>query len=172
MLWAYISLIGIQIFFALFIVFLCIAFLTGGPYVPSRKSSVASMIRLAGIRKGSRVIDVGSGDGRVLFAAADSGAIASGYEINPFLVWYTNVLAFMRGKSGYVHASWKDLWKAQFSDADIIFVYLIPWKMADLEKKLRKEAKRGTLVISNSFVFPKWKMIGSDPEHHVYAYRL
>lgn len=168
----YVVLIGIQIFFALFIIFLCVAFLTGGPFVPSKNSAIQSMMKLSGVTKGSSVIDVGSGDGRVLFAAEQAGAIAHGYEINPFLVVYTNVAAFVRGKSNRVHASWKDLWTASLSDADIIFVYLIPWKMADLERKLRKEAKKGTVVISNSFIFPKWTMIKSDPAHHIYAYRL
>ena len=169
---AYTLLLGIQIFFALFILFLCIAFVTGGPFVPSKQSSVDAMIRLAGIKRGTRVVDVGSGDGRVLFASARAGADATGYEINPFLVWFTNVRSFFTGTSKHVRAVWKDLWKTDLSNADVIFVYLIPWRMADLEAKLKKEAKKGTVVISNSFMFPKWKMIRSDTAHHIFAYRL
>lgn len=161
-----------QILFAVFFLYLCLAFVTGGPFVPSNRKSVDAMIALARITKGTTVIDVGSGDGRVLFAAAKEGARAIGIEINPYLVLFTGIKAALGPYKGRVTAIWKNLWKADLSRADIVFVYLIPWRMEELAGKLKRELKPGSLVITNSFIFPGWKRIREDAAHHVFAYRV
>lgn len=79
-------LLCIQILFAVFILFLCVSFITGGPFVPSNNESVTAMITAARLKKGMTVYDIGSGDGRVLFQAQTHGVNAIGIEINPFLV--------------------------------------------------------------------------------------
>jgi len=155
-----------------FFLFLCLAFVTGGPFVPSSKHSVEAMIKLADIKKGQIIYDVGSGDGRVLFEAAKQGAHAVGIEINPYLVWYTQILAFFGAYRGRITVLWKNLWKADLSHADVVFVYLIPWKMDVLSEKLKRELKPGSLVISNSFIFPGWKIVRQDKVSHVYAFRI
>ncbi len=128
------------------------------------------MIELAHIIKGARVIDLGSGDGKLLFLASQHGAIATGYEINPFLVLFTNIKAFFY--SHHIRAIWKNFWKADISDADIVFVYLLPWRMEKLAAKLKKECKPGTMIVSNSFIFPNWKILREDKKHHVYVFRV
>ncbi|MCL4200836.1 50S ribosomal protein L11 methyltransferase [Patescibacteria group bacterium] len=160
----------IQLIMAGFFLFLCLAFVTGGPFVPSSKTSVMAMVKLANLRSGQTVFDVGSGDGRVLMAAARQGAKAVGIEINPYLVWYTRFRALWRPYKGKVTVLWQNLWTTDLSRADVVFVYLIPWKMADLAAKLKKELKPGALVISNSFIFPGWKVVRKDTDHHVYAF--
>ena len=162
----------IQLVFAGFFLFLCLAFVTGGPFVPSTKKAVDAMVKLAKIRPGQTVIDVGSGDGRVLFAAAKNGAHAIGIEINPYLVRFTQIKAFIGQHRGNIKVHWQNLWKADLSSADVVFVYLIPWKMEVLAKKLKTELKPGTLVISKSFIFPGWKIVRQDTVHHVYAFRI
>ncbi len=162
----------LQLLFAGFFLFLCLAFVTGGPFVPSNKRSVTAMVKLARINKGQTIYDVGSGDGRVLFEAAKTGARAIGIEINPYLVHYTNVRAFLSPYRGRVKAEWKNLWHADLKRADVVFVYLIPWKMDVLADKLKKELKPGSLVISNSFIFPGWKIIREDKTNHVYAFKI
>ena len=162
----------IQLLFAGFILFLCLAFMTGGPFVPSSKRSVAAMVKLAKLRPGQTVIDVGSGDGRVLFEAAKQGANAVGIEINPYLVHYTRIRAFLGHYRGNITVLWKNLWSADLIQADVVFVYLIPWKMEVLAAKLQKELKPGSLVISNSFIFPGWKITRKDAEHHVYVFTM
>ena len=162
----------IQLFLAGFFLYLCIAFMTGGPFVPTRNSSVDAMIRVAGIRNGMTVVDLGSGDGRVLLAAAREGAYAVGFEINPYLVWYTRLRAFLSPQRGMISVYWKNLWRADISRADIVFVYLIPWRMKELAGILNRQLKPGSLVISNSFIFPDWKVIRKDTVNHIYVYRL
>lgn len=162
----------VQIAFAVFFLFLCLAFVTGGPFVPSRKSSVEAMVRLAHIKDGQRIIDVGSGDGRVLFAAAKKGAIATGIEINPYLVLFTRIRALLSPYRGAIRAHWQNLWNADLSGADTVFVYLLPWRMEELAAKLNRELRPGSTVITNSFIFPGCKRIRQDAANHVYAYRI
>lgn len=162
----------IQLLFAGFFLFLCLAFVTGGPFVPSNKRSVAAMVKLARIKTGTTVYDVGSGDGRVLFEAARQGAKTVGIEINPYLVQYTRLAAFLGAYRGRITVLWQNLWNADLSEANVVFVYLIPWKMDVLANKLKKELKPGSLVISNSFIFPGWKILRQDKANHVYAFRI
>jgi hypothetical protein len=153
-------------------VYLCIAFITGGPYVPSRKKSVDSMIRIARLTNKSVIYDLGSGDGRVLFAAAKIGARAVGIEMNPYLVLWTTIQKFFMPDKKNITVLWKNLWTANLHDADVVFVYLIPWRMETLAVKLKKELKPGSLVISNSFIFPTWTILRSDEKNHIYVFQV
>lgn len=164
--------IASQLIFAAFILFLCLAFVTGGPFVPSSKTAVAAMVGAAHIKKGMTVYDVGSGDGRVLFAAAAQGANAVGIEINPYLVLYTRIRAFFSPYRGRIRVIWGNLWRTPVSGANLVFVYLIPWKMDALADKLNSELSPGTTVVSNSFIFPHWKSIHTDSKHHIYSFRV
>ncbi len=162
-----------QLAFAVFFFYLTIAFITGAPFVPSTNKAAKSMIALANIKKGQTVYDLGSGDGRLLFLAAERGAkIAIGYEINPFLVLFTSMKALFSPYKKSVHVVARSFWGAPIENADVVFVYLLPWRMKQLEKKLAGELKKGTVVVSNSFIFPNWKILRSDPANHVYAFRI
>lgn len=162
----------LQLVVAGFFLFLCLAFVTGGPFVPSSKKSVAAMVKLAHIKPGQTVYDLGSGDGRVLFEAAKRGANAVGIEINPYLVHYTRIRAILGHYRGNITVLWKNLWTADLRGADVVFVYLIPWKMDVLAEKLKKELKPGSLIISNSFIFPGWNVVRKDTGAHIYVYTI
>lgn len=170
--WLYILLLIIQILFAGFILFLLIAFMTGGPFVPSSGRTVSAMVKAASIRRGMTVYDVGSGDGRILMAAAALGANAVGIEINPYLVWYTRLRAFLSPYRDKIRVIWGDLWKTDLTGADRVFVYLIPWRMQELAAKMERELPKDARIITNSFIFPGWKSVSRDPKHHVYTFRI
>jgi len=160
----------LQLAFVLFFFFLVLSFYTGAPFVPSRLKSAKRMIELAHISKGTRVIDLGSGDGKLLFLAASQGGVAIGFEINPFLVLFTNIKAFCSPYKTRVRAIWKNFWNSNLSNADVVLLYLIPWKMEKLEQKLLKETKPGTLIISNSFIFPNIPCTNKDEINHVFVF--
>jgi len=122
------------------------------------------MINLAHIKKGDTVYDLGSGNGKLLLLASKKGAETVGFEINPLLVLFSN----LRGAP----TRWKNFWHADIHDADVIFIYLIPWKMKRLVAKIKKECKQGTIIVSNSFIFPNWKILRQDVAHHVYVFRI
>ncbi len=154
----------IQLGFAIFLFYSIIAFLTGAPFVPSTSPAAGAMIRLAAIKKGDRVYDLGSGNGKLVLLAKNMGANAVGYEINPLLVLLSN----LRGAK----TKWKNFWSADIHDADVVFVYLLPFRMEKLEKKLKKELKKGTLVVSNSFIFPHWNILRKDTKNHIYVFSI
>ena len=128
----------VHLFFALLILFLMLSFLTGGPFVPSNNKSAQSMIDIAGIKPGMTVYDLGSGDGRILLAAAKKGAKAIGIEINPFLVLWSKI----RCRDKNIIVRWNSLWNTDISDAHVVFVYLLPTHMKKLEQKLTRELRR------------------------------
>ena len=162
----------LQIGFVIFFFYMCIASVTGAPFVPTKNASADAMIRLAGIKKGDTLYDLGSGNGKLLFLAAQKGACAIGYEINPILVLLSNIRALFSSNRRHVRTVWKNFWHADIHDADVIFVYLLPWKMKRLADKLKKELKPGTTIVSNSFIFPGWKIFRQDPANHIYVFRI
>lgn len=161
----------IQLGFAVCILFLTIAFITGAPFVPSAKPTSQTMIDLARIKPGTKIYDLGSGDARLLFLAAQRGATAVGLEINPFLVIFSWLKKTFSPQRNHIQVRWQNFWTIDLSDADVVFVYLLPWKMDSLAKKLSRELKPGSLVVSNSFIFPKWKILRADKSTHVYVFK-
>lgn len=157
--------------FGLLIFFLTIAFVTGAPFVPSTKKVSEKMIALANIKKGDIVYDLGSGDGRLLFLAVKEGAgKAIGFEINPYLVLYTWIKILLSPDKNHLGVMLKNFWRADLRNADVVFVYLLPWRMEALAKKLIKELKPGARIVSNSFIFPNWKILRKDDPTHVYVF--
>lgn len=163
----------LNILFGLLIFYLLIAFLTGAPFVPSTKLTANVMIGLAEINKKSIVYDLGSGDGRLLNLSMKKGAKkAIGYEINPYLVFVSRTRFLLSPFKKTVHIYLKNFWNANIHDADVVFIYLLPWRMEQLKKKLLTELKPGALVVSNSFIFPKWRVLRSDEKTHVYVFKV
>lgn len=163
----------VNLFFAILLLFLCMAFWTGAPFVPSTKKTAKAMIDQAKLKSTDTVYDLGSGDGRLLFLAAKKGIKKGiGVEINPWLVIFTNLRILFSSYRTTLSCQWGDFWKKDFSSADVVFVYLLPWKMEALQKKLQKELKPGTRIVSNSFIFPHWKQAASDPVNHVYVFEV
>lgn len=162
----------LNVSFALFIFFLTLAFITGAPFVRSNKKAVDAMVRLAKIKKGSKVYDLGSGDATLLFRAADLGATAVGLEINPFLVFWSWIKILGSPYRSRIHVQWQNFWHTDLHDADVVFVYLLPWRMEKLEKLLLTKCKSSTLVVSNSFIFPSLTSLDTDKEAHVYSFRV
>lgn len=164
--------LSIHLLFAITIFFLVLSFITGAPFVPSTRMTANAMAKIAHLGPGKTVYDLGSGDGRLLMLAGSYGARAVGVEINPFLVLFTRLRAFFSPYRGRITVLWKDLWKTDLSAADVVFIYLLPWRMDELAAKLKRELKPGALVISNSFIFPDWKIAASDKAHHVYVFKI
>jgi 16S rRNA A1518/A1519 N6-dimethyltransferase RsmA/KsgA/DIM1 with predicted DNA glycosylase/AP lyase activity len=161
-----------HLLFALLMLFLTLSFFTGAPYVPSSKKVTVKMIEFAKPRKNSTVIDLGSGDGRLLFWAARQGARSIGYEINPFLVFGTWIRKIIFHRTLDVSVIWGNFWNADLTRADAVFIYLIPSKMDRLAAKLQTELRPGSIIVSNSFIFPNWPIYKQDAKLHVYAFKV
>ncbi len=119
-------------------------------------------MELAQIKPGMKVIDLGSGAGRLLFLAAKSGAQATGYELNPFLVIWTKLLIFLKGKRGQIKVFYKSIYDADVGDADVIMMFLYPPHMKKLETKIFNEAKTEVKILSYVFQFHNYKPIANE----------
>ncbi len=140
----------------------------GAPFIPTKREGVEKILELIDKRPNLKIADIGSGDGRILIALAKQGIEAHGFEINPVLVWWS------RRKSKQLHLDhlakthWKDLWKADLSDFDVIIVFGVIYIMGRLEEKLQRELKPGSQVISLGFQFPNWML--KEKRNGLYIY--
>lgn len=160
-----------QLIIALFFFFLCVALFTGAPFVPSQKNASQKMVAMANISPSDIVYDLGSGDGRLLFMAAQrKPQKIIGLEINILLVIVTNIRLLLSPYRSLIQCKWRNFWSVDISDANVVFVYLLPWKMEALSKKLKKELKPGSRIISNSFLFPDLKMVDHNKETQIYEF--
>lgn len=162
----------LNLLFALLIIFLTLAFVTGAPFVRSSKKATDAMIRFAKIKQETNVYDLGSGDATLLFRAAVLGATAVGLEINPFLVLWSRLKILFSPNRKRITVRWQNFWHADLHEANIVFVYLLPWRMGTLEKLLKTQCKPGTRIVSNSFIFPSLKPLDRDTEAHVYSFTV
>jgi len=129
----------------------------GSPFAPSRERQIAATFEMAGIKPGELLVDLGSGDGAVLIAAAERGMRARGIETNPFFVWYARRRIRRRGLAHLAAVARGDLFRHPIADADVIFLYLVPGAMERLAASLRREASPGTRIITNLFPLPSWE---------------
>lgn len=120
----------------------------GAPYVPARRRDIKDAIALAHIGADDIVIDLGSGDGCILEAAAMQGARVIGYELNPFLVWYSRFRLRRFGDRAVVYRN--DLFTADLKEPTIIFLFQITHIMPRIAQKLQREKPSGRII---SFVF-------------------
>lgn len=140
-----------------FVFSIFIACLSGAPFVKTSDQKLKLMLDLAKIKKGQKVLDLGSGDGKVVIALAKRGACAYGFEINPFLVLLSIWNIKRQGLESKAKIYWKSFWNVDLSSFEVVTIYGVDWIMEGLEKKLKRELKKGSRVVSNYFVFPNWK---------------
>src|SRR5471030_2176536 len=131
--------------------------INAGPYVPSPQSVVADMLRFAGVGPADFVIDLGSGDGRIVRTAAQVyGARGFGVEIQDDLVKLSNEAARKEGIADRVKFLKQDLFKTDISQATVLTMYLLPNTVNMLSEKLQMELKPGTRVISHDYGLSGW----------------
>ena len=127
-------------------------------YVPTPQDVVDDMLRLANVRKGDRHYDLGSGDGRIAITAAKRyGVRATGIDIDPERIKEATANAKKAGVEKLVDFRQEDLFKADFRDATIITLYLLPDLNLKLRPRLWAELKPGTRIVSHQFDMGDWE---------------
>jgi len=142
----------------------------GAVYYPSANSTIVRMLKLARVGPGDTLIDLGSGDGRILIAAAQLGAAAIGYEINPFLVRRSRCLIRQAKLEKLATVYRKSFWTADFSRANVVTVYLFPHLMNRLQLLLEKKIKHSTRLVVNDYPFTKLKPV--KRHHQIFLYNF
>ena len=127
------------------------------PFITTPGDVVERMLELAGTRSDDLVADLGSGDGRIVIAAARKyGARGLGIELDAKLVEVSRENARRAGVADRVSFVQGDVLEADFSKASVVTVYLLPNLINQLEPQLLK-LKPGTRIVSHSFHMPSWR---------------
>ncbi|CAH2307815.1 N-lysine methyltransferase FAM173A [Pelobates cultripes] len=126
------------------------------PYMPASTKQVAHVMTLLKGRSG-KMVDLGSGDGRIVLEAAKSGfSPAIGYELNPWLVRLSYFNAWRVSYHRRVSYRREDLWKVKLNDCQNISLFLAPSVLSLLETKLFSELPDGARVVAGRFPLPTW----------------
>lgn len=130
----------------------------GGPFVPTPWLILDEMLKLAEIRSDDTVYDLGSGDGRLVIAAAERhGARGVGVERHRDLVLHSRTQAERRGVADRVAFVEGDVLQADMRGATVVLMYLLPRLVVQLVPKLRTELPVGARIVSHDYPLEPWK---------------
>ena len=121
------------------------------PYVPTPQDVVERMLDMANIKPGEYLIDLGSGDGRIVVTAAQRGARAYGVDLNPKRVAEGVANAAKAGVSERATFEVKDLFDTDIRKADVVTTYLLPLVNLDLRPRLLEQLRPGTRLVTHAF---------------------
>ncbi|KAK4878794.1 hypothetical protein RN001_011300 [Aquatica leii] len=132
------------------------------PYVPATDAQIKNILVALKHRKG-KVVDLGSGDGRIVIELAKQNYVSHGVELNPWLVAYSKLSALVKGVSSSTRFYKKDLWNFCLSSYDNVLIFGVEQMMLDLEKKIKAECSKDCNVVACRFPLPNlqpFKTIG------------
>lgn len=150
------------------------------PFVSSPMPVVEAMLAFAGVTNGDVVYDLGSGDGRVVIAAAKQyGVHAVGLEIDPALVAKARRKAREEGVAHLVEFHQQDVTTADISEATVVTLYMFPEVNLLLEPRLQKQLRPGARVVSSQFGLGDWEpsafvniQVETEPDERLRQYTL
>ncbi len=153
-----------------FISMLTLSLFHGAYYAGTSQKRLQKILKLAEVKASDKVVDLGSGDGRIVKALADAGAEVTGIEINPWLVFKSRRLIEKAGLEKKTSILRQNLWKHDLGQYDTVIIYGISHIMKDLEEKLEKELKPGAKFISVYFKLPVAKPVETAGDIYLYQF--
>jgi len=149
------------------------------PFVATPENVTVEMLRLAAVTPADAVFDLGSGDGRVVIAAArDFGAHGVGVEIDPNLIATSRDAAAAAGVAARVTFLWQDLFVTDLTGATVVTIYLTQEVNLRLRPKLLRELAPGARVVSHQFDMGDWEpdrvvnVRGRERGYRLYFWRI
>lgn len=150
------------------------------PWVPTPQPVVDRMLELARVTVADVVYDIGCGDGRIVITAARKyGARGVGIDIDPNMIDESNKNAETAGVTQLVRFEAMDATKAEFSEATVVALYLLPESNDLLRPIFERQLRPGTRLVSHNYTIPGWehKQVHHETvqdelgaEHQIYAY--
>ncbi|MDO8498485.1 MAG: hypothetical protein Q7S44_01745 [bacterium] len=157
------------IIFILLLCFLGLSWFAGSdaPYVPTKMKVIKSILKLANLSPGKVFYELGSGDGRVVLEAGKLGAKSYGIEQSWLRVWWSRYQArqLKLKNSHFFHG---DIFHRQYFPADVVYIYMLPKAVDQLESKLQQELKKGAVVITQTYHFKNWPPFKKDENFYLY----
>jgi ubiquinone/menaquinone biosynthesis C-methylase UbiE len=150
------------------------------PYYPTPESIVVKMLELGGLKPGEKMFDLGSGDGRIVIAAAQRfHADAIGVELDKDLCRQSLERIRKLGLEKTAHIVNGDILKQDYGSADLITVYLLPNSNDKVQPLLERQLKKGARVVAHDFEFKGWTPAqvedieddGEGRSHTLFLYR-
>ncbi|HCB22992.1 hypothetical protein A3B42_03360 [Candidatus Daviesbacteria bacterium RIFCSPLOWO2_01_FULL_38_10] len=125
------------------------------PFVPTKQEKIKKALSLIPL-KNKTFYELGSGDGRVVIEAAKMGSNAFGIEQSWIRILYSRWKAYRQNlpNAKFIHG---DIFKQNLSNADLVFIFLLPKGVEKLEPKLKRQLKKEAVVITQTFHFKNWK---------------
>lgn len=150
------GLVFFAIFFFVFLIGELNAQLLDVPYVPTPESVVEKMLDMAQVGPGDYVIDLGSGDGRIVIAAAKRGAYGHGIDLDPRRLREARENAVKAGVEDKVIFIEGNIFKTDFSRASVVTMYLLNSVNIQLRPHLLEKLKPGSRLVSHDFDMGTW----------------
>jgi hypothetical protein len=145
----------------------------GIPPTRARARWIRRALAQAQLQPGELLVDLGAGDGRVLrIAAREFEARAVGYEIEPLHCAVGWLSALFSGVLNRVSIRNRDLYHADLSDADVVYLYLNPRFVDSLRESLRQQLAPGARVVSLDFPVEGWEPSEVDIGYLIFSYRM
>ncbi|MFB0613279.1 SAM-dependent methyltransferase [Aurantiacibacter poecillastricola] len=127
-------------------------------YIPTPEAVVEEMLRLAEIEDGDVLYDLGSGDGRIVIAAArDYGIRAVGIEIDDGLLERARENARAAGVEDLVEFRKQDMFETDLTDVDVLALYLGTTQNLRLRPRIMEQMEPGSQVVSHAFSMGGWQ---------------
>jgi cyclopropane fatty-acyl-phospholipid synthase-like methyltransferase len=143
----------------------------GAVYLPTPMKKVRKMLEIAKVNSNDTVIDLGSGDGRIILEAAKKyGAKSVGVEADPIRVLWSRLRIRYSNLEDRVEVYWKNFFNVDLSNATVITIYQGQDINNKLIPKFEKELAPGSRIVSHAFTFDGWKPDQKDPDSEVYLY--
>lgn len=143
--------------------------LFGAPFLPTLSSRKEEALDLLDLKPGQTMLELGSGDGRMLRAAAERGVTAIGYELNPLLVLWSRLINWKYRKN--ITVQWGNYWRHTLPETDGIYVFLLNPFMEKLDKKITQEIRKDVKVVSFAFAIPGKKTVKELNGMMLYRYK-
>jgi SAM-dependent methyltransferase len=142
--------------------------LFGAPYLPTLTPQVRTALQLADMQPGDRLLELGCGDGKVLIAAAKQGISSVGYELNPIMAF----IAWLRTRryGDKIKIVWGDLWRADWPETEVMFVFLLPKFMPKLDTKIVQYKHKPVKLVSFAFPIPGRHVTAQKDGVYLYKY--
>jgi hypothetical protein len=166
-------LISVAVAYILWVfMFIVFPLIMGASYEVTKDKKMRKMIKFARIKKGDKVAELGSGNGKLVIEFAKIGAEVHGYEINPFLVLLSKWKIRREGLKGKAFVHWKNFWSVDLGKFDVVLTFQVGYIMRTLENKLKREARKDMKIISNNWRFPNLKCLKKDDKVYYYEIKI